>query len=242
MKVYNSPFIQSSPTPSSFVDDVVQVFCVLFVRGRWTVPAFSPTRPICGQHRLAASFISAKQNVFFFKKSNNFLDRRHQNAELKNSGLNVDICMQSAYFMSPKPPKSPGSTSTPSSPTGLVFVTFCRECLDPSESVTPYRSQPPPFTNPDCQEKSDDYKTVSCFYSFFFQVSWSDLGSRPQQQLKLIQVTPGRVFWLNLDWMLQEGGQADVKMLKGKLFGVALSFTEKIAWWNYLMWWENVFF
>ena len=104
----------------------------------------------------------------FFKKSNNFLDRRHQNAELKNSGLNVDICMQSAYFMSPKPPKSPGSTSTPSSPTGLVFVTFCRECLDPSESVTPYRSQPPPFTNPDCQEKSDDYKTVSCFYCFSF--------------------------------------------------------------------------
>ena len=101
------------------------------------------------------------------------------------------------------------SASTPSSPTGLVFVTFCRECLDPSESGTPYRSQPPPFTNPDCQEKSDDYKTVSCFYSFFFQVSWSDLGSRPQQQLKLIQVTPGRVFWLNLDWMLQEGGQAE---------------------------------
>ena len=44
---------------------------------------------------------------------------------------------------------------------GLFFVAFScqRECLDPSETVAPYRSKPPPFTDPNSRKKSDDRKT-----------------------------------------------------------------------------------
>ena len=108
---------------------------------------------------------------------------------------------------------------------GLFFVAFScqRECLDPSETVAPYRSKPPPFTDPNSRKKSDDRKTGQGSQKRVCPTS--DVLPAPRPGEILMQV-----FWLNLNWIChcRAGPHSKLK------FDIMQIFSS--AWINYNKW------